>query len=115
MRYHPVWEPRYVVRDGKRVGPFLFSTAWTKTEDIAATIFGKDGNKKWQDRLKKQAFNKQYTPPANPVHLASAVISYQEKEIAKWRDQAIAAKKEISALKRNKAMDLAGSGDSLQN
>lgn len=102
IKRYPEWIPKYIVRDGKRLGPFLYSTAWTKAEDIATNIFGKDGDEKWRAKLKKQAFNTLYVPPTNPVHLARTVISYQEKEITKWRDKAIAAQKEMSALKRSK-------------
>lgn len=40
LRYHPKWEAKYAYRDGKRLGPFLFSTKWTNLDDLAVILFG---------------------------------------------------------------------------
>jgi hypothetical protein len=102
FRYHPEWEPKYLVRDGKRFGPFLYSTAWTLIEKQAEIIFGEDKGESWRKILKQKAYNKSYLPPDNHIHLAIAVISFLSKENRELKEQLIEAKKEISTLKRNK-------------
>ena len=101
-QYHPERQPKYVVEDGKRRGPFMYSTKWTLVEEQAKLLFGDDLGDAWRDRLKKEAFNKQYDPPDNHIHLARAVISMLNLKSAELQKQLIDSRKELSKLKRNK-------------
>ena len=101
-QYHPEWRPKYVVEDGKRRGPFMYSTKWTLVEEQAKLIFGDDLGDSWRAELKKSAFNTAYDPPENHIHLARAVISMLNLKNKEMQVQLIEARKEISKLKRNK-------------
>ena len=101
LRYHPEWQPEYMVRDGKRVGPFLWSTEWTRVDKVEGQIFGV-GAQAFREKLKSAATNKAYQPPENPVHLARDVIRHLDGEANRWRSEAIEARKELSALRRAK-------------
>mgnify|MGYP007100131116 CR=1 FL=1 len=100
FRYHPEWEPKYAVRDGKRIGPFLYSTAWTLLEKQAEIIFGEDKGESWRKILKEKAYNKSYIPPDNHIHLAMAVISFLSKENTELKEQLIASKKRDFSIKK---------------
>lgn len=101
IKYHPKWQPKYVVRDGIRLGPFLYSTKWTDIDNFGDMVFG-DSQEEWRKILKKAASNSSYDVPDNPVFLARAVYNHLMEENKRWRDEAINAKKEISKLKREK-------------
>ena len=100
--YHPEWQPKYVVEDGERRGPFLYSTKWTLIEEQARIIFGEDLGDSWRAKLKKAAFNPSYEPPVNHIHLARDIISMLDSKNTELHEQLIEARKEISKLKRNK-------------
>jgi hypothetical protein len=99
IKFQPAHDFQYVYRDGKRLGPFVYSTAWTRVEDLEKNIFG-DHTEYEREVLKKAAYNKGYIPPKNPVHLAREVMTYYRHEAARWKEEAITAKKDLAALKR---------------
>jgi len=101
-KYHPEWQPKYVVEKGERRGPFMYSTKWTLVEEQAKLLFGEDQGDSWRNQLKNAAFNASYEPPDNHIHLAAHVIAYLTKQNREYKDALIAAKKEVSALKRKK-------------
>lgn len=101
-QYHPEWQPKYVVENGERRGPFMYSTKWTLVEEQAKLLFGEDLGDSWRVVLKKSAFNPKYEPPENHIHLASSVISMLSLKNKEMQKQLIEARKEISQLKRNK-------------
>lgn len=99
VKFHPEWTPKWVVRDGKRLGPFMYSTQWTRVEDQEAAMFGKNADA-WREKLRAEAYNKAYDPPQNHIHLAREVIQHLEREAEKYKAQAIDARKEVSRLRR---------------
>ena len=101
-QYHPEWQPKYVVENGERRGPFMYSTSWTQVEDQAKILFGDDLGSSWKTELHKAAFNKSYDPPDNHIHLARDVIYMLNSRNKELQQQLIEARKEISKLKRNK-------------
>lgn len=94
-------EPKYIFRNGKHFGPFIYSTEWAKVENFYEQLFYTK-KEKYEQQLKKAAFNKGYVVPTNPIHLARDTIKYQEQEIIRWKKEAIEAKKQLSVLKRTK-------------
>jgi hypothetical protein len=101
IKFQPAHDFQYVYRNGKRLGPFVYSTAWTHVENLEKQIFD-DYAENEREVLKKSAYNKRYVPPENPVHLAREVRLYYKHEASRWKEEAIAAKKELSDLKREK-------------
>jgi hypothetical protein len=101
IKFQPAHDFQYVYKDGKRLGPFVYSTAWTHVENLEKQIFG-DYAEYERDVLKKAAYNKGYVPPENPVHLAREITVYYKHEASRWKEEAIAAKKELAALRREK-------------
>jgi hypothetical protein len=101
-QYHPEWQPKYVVEDGERRGPFMYSTKWTIVEEQARLLFGDDLGDSWRAVLKKAAFNTSYSPPDNHIHLARSVIAMLSLKNEEMQKQLIESRKEISKLKRNK-------------
>jgi hypothetical protein len=102
LNWNLEYEPKYVVENGVKRGPFFYSKKWTRVEEQSALIFGENGEEQWRKTLKDKAFNKSYTPPENHIHLARAVIGFLYTENKELKEQLIASKKEISQLKRNK-------------
>jgi len=107
LKYHPAWEPSWVVRKGVRLGLFMFSTQWTKVEEQAELIFGRDHGDKWKETLKAKSHNSAYIPPKSPIHLARHVIGHLV-QVINAKDEALASKnkqlatmgKELSKYKR---------------
>lgn len=100
--YHPEWEPQYIIENGTRKGPFIFSTKWTLVKEQAKILFGDDEGDSWRKELKEAAFNPKFEPPENHIHLARLVISHLSAKNNKLKAELIAARKEVSRLKRNK-------------
>ena len=71
-----------------------------KMSSLGWQIFGDRGMEPWRDLLKASAFNKGYTPPTRPDHLARDVILHLQRESERWRKEAIDAKKALSQAKR---------------
>jgi len=71
-----------------------------KMSSLVWHIFGDRGMKPWRDLLKASAFNKGYTPPTRPDHLARDVILHLQRESERWKKEAIEAKKALSQAKR---------------
>jgi len=101
-RWHPEWRPAWVYRGGKRLGPFMFFASWTRVEDQERLIFDDQANF-WRAYLKDAAFNKSYEPPQEHIHLARQVIHQLKSDVEKYRQQAIEARKDLSAEKRKRA------------
>ena len=92
--------PKFVTDENGTVrGPFWYSNAWKNPNNHKAILFGTHMTEV-QERLKKSAFNTTYKPPDIPIFLARDYIRHLETLEARWKDEAIEAKKELSKLKR---------------
>jgi len=56
--------------------------------------------------LKDAAFNKRYVPPFRLDWLAMQLVTHLKADRDRWRDEAIALKREVSRLKRNTTQPL---------
>lgn len=95
------WQPKYIFKDGKRIGPFLYSNKWMKIEEQSKLLF--DDEQFWKDYLKNKAYNNFYDPPNNHIHLARHVISSLYIENKEQKEKIITLNKELSKLKRDNA------------
>lgn len=100
-KYHPKWKPNYVYKDGKQLGPFLYSTKWTKLDFLEELFFNND-KEFWVKKLKEKAYNKTYEPPEEPMLLAKAIKDFLVNENKELQKKVIELSKEISKLKREK-------------
>jgi hypothetical protein len=99
-QYHPEWQPKYVIEDGERRGPFMYSTKWTLVEEQAQLLFGDDQGDSWKKVLEKEAYNPAYRAPDNHIHLATHVITYLNDKNKELLKKLIEVNKELSKLKR---------------
>lgn len=73
---------------------------WMSGQDLAWQIFGGDRGEALRGELKSAACNKSYAPPVRPDHLARDAITHYRRDRDHWKRQAIAARQELSRLKR---------------
>lgn len=73
---------------------------WMSGQDLAWQIFGGDRGEALRGELKAAACNKSYAPPVRPDHLARDAITHYRRDRDHWKRQAIAARQELSRLKR---------------
>lgn len=63
-------------------------------------LWGHGGADEWRQRLKAEAFNTQFVPPEDEIHLARLVILHLASDRDRLKHDLIASRKEISRLKR---------------